>query len=203
MKKCKKCGALQSDDRTTCIDCNAHLGKPLSDAEAEATEAALDDKLESMAERTEDFYVPLRDKIMGVLCILGIVTAVVVICLTGLEKGKIDQSIPDNVMVTVGNGATVIMTDGTSDYNYPTKRVGELKDVILAAVCTLIALGTACPMLLAPRLMWRLDTLKYRLFYDWDTTPSDFAITIRKAATYLLFGIGMVSVLCAYFFYLT
>ena len=44
MKKCKKCGALQSDDRSVCLDCGSVLGRPMTDAEEAAAEEALDDK---------------------------------------------------------------------------------------------------------------------------------------------------------------
>ena len=88
MKKCKKCGALQSDDRSVCLDCGTLLGRPMTEAEEAAEEDVLDDRLEAMAERTEDFYVPLRDKIMGIICIIGIVAAFVLMGIAGGEKAE-------------------------------------------------------------------------------------------------------------------
>ena len=35
MKKCKKCGALQSDDRSVCLDCGSVLGRPMTEEEEE------------------------------------------------------------------------------------------------------------------------------------------------------------------------
>ena len=51
MKKCRKCGAVQNDDRTTCVDCGTVLGRPMSEEEEAIAEAALDDRLEGLAER--------------------------------------------------------------------------------------------------------------------------------------------------------
>ena len=33
-KKCKKCGIVQNDERTICIECGNFLGKPLSKEES-------------------------------------------------------------------------------------------------------------------------------------------------------------------------
>ena len=73
MKKCKKCGALQSDEKTTCLDCGTLLGRPMTEEEEEAADELLDDRLDDLSERMQDFYVPLRDKIMGVISIIGII----------------------------------------------------------------------------------------------------------------------------------
>ena len=62
MQKCRKCGTVQDDSRSTCIDCGAVLPKPMTDEEEKAHEEALDDRLDGMAERTEDFYVPKMGK---------------------------------------------------------------------------------------------------------------------------------------------
>ena len=55
MKKCTKCGAIQNRSRHYCIDCGEKLGKPLSEAEAFVIEERLDNMLEDMSERAEDF----------------------------------------------------------------------------------------------------------------------------------------------------
>ncbi len=202
MKKCKKCGALQSDDKSVCIDCGAHLGRAMTPLEEEAAEAALDDKLDNMAERAEDFYVPLRDKIMGALCIVGIIAAIVLIVLVGRANDDIRQAIPDNVIVNTSNGFTEILSDGEGNYDYPHARVDELSRATLSAVIGIICLVAAFPMLIIPKFMWLLDTLKYRIFYGWDTTPSYFAIVIRKVVTYILFGVGVIAVIGGWYMYL-
>lgn len=163
MKKCKKCGALQNDDRSVCLDCGSVLGRPMSESEEAAAEEALGDKLEAMAERTEDFFVPLRDKIMGVVCIIGIIAAFVLMGIAGGEK---------------------------------------LNDVALVAFCSMISLIGACPLLLFPRLIWKISTFRYRFFYDWDTTHSDFALIARKIVAYALFSIGMIALIGGWIYYL-
>lgn len=201
MKKCKQCGALQNDDRTVCLDCGALLGRPMTDEEEAAADAALDDKLEDMAERTEDFYVPLRDKIMGVLSILCLIASFVLILLAADARDAINKSIPDNVMVETGNGFVSVMSDGTGNYVYPSRRMNELRDVTLCGVLGVLCHLVAAPMLLVPRFMWFIDTLRYRIFYEWDTTPSDFAIITRKVVTFILFVIGVCCVTYGYFLY--
>ena len=87
MKKCRKCGAVQDDSHSTCIDCGAVLPNPMSDAEEEAHEEeaheeALDDKLYGMAERAEDFYVPVWAKILGFVCVACFVGTILFLVFT-------------------------------------------------------------------------------------------------------------------------
>ena len=209
MKKCKKCGAVQNDDRTTCVDCGTLLGRPMTEEEEEMAEAALDDKLYAMSERTEDFYVPVRDKIMGVLCIVGVIAAILLLNFAGVEKAKLKNDVPSDVMVTYENGAFVTAygtgTDGavlSPAFRFPSSRYRTLEEAQAYALISLISFIAAGPMLFFPRFMWFLDTLKYRIFYNWDTTPSYFAIVCRKIATYFLFVLGVGTILYAYWLYL-
>ncbi len=201
MKKCNHCGAVQKDERSVCIDCGKVLGKSLSEAEEAAIEDRIDERLDSMAERAEDFYVPLRDKIMGVISILGIIAAIVLIIFVGKENDRIEASIPDGVIVQHGSGFTTILSDGTVDYQYPSAHKRTVDNAGESAFIALFCLAVALPMLTVPKAMWFIDTLKYRLFYNWDTTPSYFAIVVRKAATYLLFVIGVICVLYGYYLF--
>lgn len=198
MKKCKNCGALQNDDNSTCIDCGAVLGKSLSEAEAAEINESLDNKLDGMSDRTEDFYVPLRDKIMSVLSVIGIIAAIVLLVLVGRENDRINAEIPDGVIVDRGSGFTTILTDGESDYTYPTALKRKLDSVGLSALISLICLFVALPMLTLPKFMWFIDTLRYRMFYNWDTTPSYFALVMRKAVTYISFAVGVIGVISGY-----
>lgn len=198
MKKCKNCGALQNDDNSTCIDCGAVLGKALSEAEAAEINESLDDKLNGMSDRTEDFYVPLRDKIMGVLSVIGIIAAIILLVLVGRENDRINAEIPDGVIVDRGSGFTTILSDGEVDYKYPTALVNELRNIGTSALISLVCLIAAFPMLIVPKFMWFIDTLRYRMFYNWDTTPSYFALVMRKAFTYIFFAVGMIGVIYGY-----
>ena len=201
MKRCKNCGAIQSDTRSVCLDCGAALGKPMSEAEASRIEAALDDKLENMSDRTDDFYVPFRDKLMGVLCIFGIAAAILLIVLAGAAKEKLGDVIPDGVTVIVGSNFEGVLTDEAEIDVDSIRRMNALDDAMRYAIIAIICLAVACPMLLFPKFMWFLDTLKYRMFYGWDTTPSDFALYLRKIVTYIAYGGGMLSVIYGWFLY--
>jgi len=198
MKKCKQCGALQNDDNSTCIDCGAVLGKALSEAEAAEINESIDDKLDGMSERTEDFYVPLRDKIMGVLSVIGIIAAIVLLVLVGRENDRINAEIPDGVIVDRGSGFTTILSDGEVDYTYPSALKRKLDNVGMSALISLVCLIAAFPMLIVPKFMWFIDTLRYRMFYNWDTTPSYFALVVRKAFTYIFFAVGIIGVIYGY-----
>ena len=50
MKKCRQCGAIQSDDRNTCLDCGAVLGRPVPAEEEKRMEEELSDTLYGMSE---------------------------------------------------------------------------------------------------------------------------------------------------------
>ncbi len=212
MKKCKKCGALQNDDRSVCLDCGSVLGRPMSESEEAAATEAIDDKLEAMAERTEDFFVPLRDRIMGVICIIGIIAAFVLMGIAGGEKAELKKELnamsPFNGEIIAGhyitdNGTShITFSDNYGAYWSHNRQIEKLNDVALVAFCSMISLIGACPLLLFPRLIWRISTFKYRFFYDWDTTPSDFALIARKIVAYALFSIGMIALIGGWIYYL-
>lgn len=70
MKKCKSCGALQKDERTTCIDCGEMLGKSLTDRELESAEEMFHNQLEDMTEDTDELRVTKFDLVLIILHIL-------------------------------------------------------------------------------------------------------------------------------------
>lgn len=210
MKKCKTCGALQRDDRTTCVDCGSVLGKPMTDAEEETLHSALDDALDGMAERAQDFYVSLPEKIMGILCIIGAAAVLILLNLVGVEKTSLEKQIPEQMMVTyTGNviiTATAIdpETGELSDVELPQRfysRRSELNNAGTTAFLGLVACIAAAPMLLVPRFVWFIDTLKYRLWYGWDPSPTYFATVMRKIVAHVFFAVGMIGVFYSYFLY--
>lgn len=68
MKKCIKCGTLQSDNVKLCVDCNEPLGKSLSYYEAK----------QAMAGDLSDYlYVSKADKIIIVLHSIGLLVTIV------------------------------------------------------------------------------------------------------------------------------
>ncbi len=220
MKKCQKCGAIQNDDRTNCLDCGALLGKPLSEAEADAVEDRLDDQLYAMSERAQDFFVSVPDKIMGILCIVIAVASLVMLNLVSVSKANIEKQNPyanEHILATYGNGAisyAIVFDPSTGESFEPSEeelRIWEMQSVRLkqlenAASGALIALVSAVgafPSLLFPRFVWYMDTLKYRLWFDADPTPSFFYIAMMKFWRYVFFVIAAVGIAYAYFVYLT
>ena len=201
MKKCTQCGAIQNDNRHHCIDCGEKLGKPLSKAEAVEIEQKLDNTLDDMSDRTEEFYVPLRDKIMGAISAIGIIAAIILLILVGRANNQIEASIPDGVIVDRGAGFTTIISGGEIDYQYPSAYKERIDSAGTSALISLFCFAMAIPLLTIPKVMWFLTTLRYRIFFNWDTTPSDFALFIHKAISYILFASGVIGVLYGYWLF--
>ena len=187
MKKCKNCGMIQSDDNTVCLDCSSPLGSPMEEAENKKADVAIKKQVDDMVERSDEFYVPLRDKIMGYACIFFSVIAIVLILLANhqynkLEPDKVTQigdfTLPDEVLLTL-----------------PTQRMNQLSDAQACGLITIITAVFSCLMLLLPRLMWLLDTWKYRAFHGWDTPPSRLAMLSRKISAYIAWAISTVSLI--------
>ena len=187
MKKCKHCGAVQSDDNMICMDCSSPLGSSMSEQENEAAESAIKEKVDAMAEHADEFYVSLRDKMMGYACIFFSVVALVLILLASHQYNKLEPDrvtqmgefiLPDEVVITL-----------------PTKRMNQLSDAMGCGWITIITAIFSCLMLLLPRLMWLWDTWKYRAFHGWDTPPSHFAMLSRKISAYIAWAISVVSLI--------
>ncbi len=119
------------------------------------------------------------------------------------------------------DGALHSMTERTEDfYIPPLQRVfgwlcvlGVIAAIVLLALAggapeesragtagliAAILLIAAAPMLLVPRVLWFLLTLKYRLFYEWDTTPSYFALAVGKGLAYAFAVGGMIALIVGY-----
>lgn len=198
MKKCTRCGAIQNNSRHHCIDCGEKLGTPLSKAETVEIEERLGNTLNEMSDRTEDFFVPLRDKIMGAISVIGIIASIVILILAGQENTRIEASVPDGVIVDRGVGFTTIISDGEIDYQYPSAYKERIDNAGANALVALFCFATAIPMLTIPKAMWFIATLRYRIFFKGDAAPSDFALSVGKAITYALFAIGIIEVIYGY-----
>ncbi len=86
MKFCKKCGAINSDDRFFCVDCNEKLGDQLSSADEEKARKGIRGKMEKMYNRRDPLYVGVVEKIMGIISLAGILCYLLLIPI-----GKITQ----------------------------------------------------------------------------------------------------------------
>ena len=119
----------------------------------------------------------------------------------GRANNQIEASIPDGVIVDRGAGFTTIISDGEIDYQYPSAYKERIDSAGTSALIALFCFAMAIPMLTIPKVMWFLTTLRYRIFFNWDTTPSDFALFIHKAISYILFASGVIGVLYGYWLF--
>lgn len=189
MKKCKNCGMVQSDDNTVCLDCSSPLGLSMSEGENKVAEASIKDKVNDMAERTDEFYISLRDKIMGYVCIGFIVVALVLIALAHHQYQQLN---PNEVSQITINDYTVTLPNG---FDVPTPRMYQLKNVMnLGWICILVSAST-CPLLLAPRFVWWLKTWKYRFYHGWETPPSYYDTVSRKIVAGISFVISAIALI--------
>ncbi|MBE6551016.1 MAG: hypothetical protein E7665_02650 [Ruminococcaceae bacterium] len=162
MKKCKKCNTVQNDSRSVCVECGAVLGRPMTEDEEYEVKVSLGEKLDDLAEQSDDFYVPIKDRIIGVLCIIG--------------------GIASLILTILSNKA-------------------DISNAARSGFISIIFLIFACIMLLLPKFIWTISTLRYRIFYDWDTSPSPFFLTIEKVTAYIMFGIGIFEMIYGYFLF--
>ncbi len=77
MKVCDKCGAVNSDNRFFCVDCNEKLGDPVSDRERERLEDGIDRQLERLYNDNDPLYVSRFDKVMGALALVGLIASII------------------------------------------------------------------------------------------------------------------------------
>ena len=178
---------IQSDDNTVCLDCSSPLGSPMEEAENKKADVAIKKQVDDMVERSDEFYVPLRDKIMGYACIFFSVIAIVLILLANHQYNKLEP----NKVTQIGD----FTLPGEVLLTLPTQRMNQLSDAQACGLITIITAVFSCLMLLLPRLMWLLDTWKYRAFHGWDTPPSRLAMLSRKISAYIAWAISTVSLI--------
>lgn len=207
MKKCRQCGAVQSDDRNTCLDCGAVLGRPLSEEEEQRMEEELSDALHGMSERTEDFYVSPIEKFLGIFSILAAVALVIMVNLIGgwsdaLEKqaieaeGYLSYSVSGSgeIHYVTEDGVSGIIIGGNPMRNTPAHRA--LESAAIAALVGIFCCIGAALFFLCPKFLWTMETLRFRLWYhNWDDTPSDFALIMYKVWKYVFFAGGCFALL--------
>jgi len=197
MKKCDNCGAVQSDDRIFCVDCGERLGRPMSKADEEAHDAALSDTLTGMAERTEDFYVNPAARVLGIISIIAAFALAVMLPILDYRIDRIQADyltqmgavqLGENSFVVDRGGDSVAMVTGSM--RAPAARA--LESVVSFALIGLICFVMAALFLLIPQVMWWLETLRYRLWFDADPSPSFYATAVYAVIKYGCFGLGCV-----------
>lgn len=192
MKKCGKCGAVQNDGRTTCIDCGAVLDSPLDKISAENAEAELNGRLDNLYEKTEDFYVSVSDRILGIVSIILAVVMIVILNMANVQK----SALRDEYASAENNNILTPSYMLSADEQLLSDRIVELNKTAETALIGIISLVFAIPVFLFPKIVWYIDTLRYRLWFsDCDPHPSFFALFMYKTLKYLLFSAGVI--LCA------
>lgn len=82
MKICDKCGAHNSNERHSCVDCDARLGDALSAQEERIARDAIESKMEKLYNAQDPLYVSLFDKVMGWISVCGVAALLVLVVLS-------------------------------------------------------------------------------------------------------------------------
>ena len=192
MKKCRKCGALQSDDRNTCLDCGAVLGRPMSDEDEELINDTISEYISDVSEKTEDFHVPVIDKILGVISIVGLVTCLILLAILRVQIGEEKAQNPhysDGFVIVENDDGTA----GISTGPWISAKIEHLEESAIFSLFGIFLYFIAALFMLFPRVAWYLETLRYRLwFHDCDPSPSYFALVCAKVLRYSCFVIASV-----------
>jgi len=195
MKICEKCGAHQSDDRSTCLDCGAILGKPLSEEEERELNEDISDTLHGMSERTEDFYVSPPERVLGILSIVLAIAMVILLNVYSVQKSALREQLPDDSF-RFGSSTVIITADGrgvtgSAIHNTIWDRIEACDTAMTYCLTALICHIFAALNFLVPKAMWFLDTLRYRLWFDGEYAPSDYWLITTKIAKYVIFALGI------------
>lgn len=199
MKKCKKCGALQGDDRTLCVDCGALLGDPMPADEQAKTEETLSETVSEMARRGEDFAVTPRARVLGILSIAAAAVLVFFFFHVMHTLDLLQAEIPDGVILTEGGGSVTVLGSGENGDTEQTRLIlmmqESLQTTLWWSLLGLFCFIPAALLLLVPKVMWYLSTVRYRLWFDGDPSPSYFSLVAGKIIAYACFAVGAFSLL--------
>ncbi len=195
MKKCEKCGAIQRKGRSVCVDCGALLGRAVSETEKEQTEEAISSKLSSMSERSEDFYVSPLSRILGIVSILAALLLMITVHVAAKQLDLIRADLPEYAVIASGGAGTVYFGTGSdgsmTQISSSAFACGEaLETGIHYALGGLFCFITAALFFLIPKIMWYLDTMRFRLWYDCAPSPSYLSLLVDKIIKYGCFAAG-------------
>ena len=113
MKKCIKCGAIQKNERFTCIDCGERLGEPLSEEEEAKADRDITKKINRLSNRAD--YLTLNiTKLDIVIAVMLIVLSIMLL----LIKIIFSEHITEDIHV-IGNILIVVMILETVDLLLP------------------------------------------------------------------------------------
>ena len=191
MKKCRYCGVPQSDERRTCVDCGKPLPKPLSAEEAETIEDALDAKINQTAYHDDVFEVTRSAKILGIIGIVGLIAACILFAVSQTELNRINRERNDALIEAAMAGkpfSAIEIVDPTKPRQ--PSREDYLDNSVGGASVAVIFYLISVLLLLAPRLFWWWDTLRYRIRFNEEPTPSAFDASCMKFFKYAGLLIG-------------
>ncbi len=87
MKLCEKCGTPQKDENFRCVECGAILPGPLSEKDEEIIEEQISDFIRDAVDKSDDFHVGTKEKILIAVDILGIILSFVVMIFFSPQTG--------------------------------------------------------------------------------------------------------------------
>lgn len=93
MKICKNCGAIQSDERFYCIECEDKLGAILSEKEKEKIEREIEKTGRRYLDKTSVIQVTVLQKLTGVLSLAGTLLIIILILIYKDNIGNILESL--------------------------------------------------------------------------------------------------------------
>ena len=191
MKKCRFCGTPQSDERHTCVDCGKPLPKPLSDAEAEVIEDALDAKINQTAFHEDVFEVTRKSKILGIIGIVGLIAACILFAVSQTELNRMNREFEEafiEAAMAEDPFAAIEIVDPTKPRQ--PSREDYLANSVSGAAIAVIFYLISIVLLLVPRLFWWWDTLRYRIRFNEEPSPSAFDASCMKFFKYAGLLIG-------------
>ena len=198
MKKCDNCGAVQSDDRTVCIDCGNYLDRSLTNAEAEKAEAEIDAAVSHGLDPTDNFTVQRRDKIFGWIALGGVVLCVVLLVIVGALEGKYQPDYPDvhpihesiyGITYLDPEKGPVMVSNPYADEARALERAAG------AALAGMVAFAISAVAFFFPQLMWYLDTARARRYVVGELLPTRGWVITNRITQYGTFAVGWMFVL--------
>ncbi|MBQ8186313.1 MAG: hypothetical protein IJ037_05500, partial [Clostridia bacterium] len=176
-----------------CIDCGTMLGKPLTEAEKRAVNEEISDTLHGMSERTEEFYVSPAERVIGIVSIVLSVLMVILLNVYSMEKNALEAQLPENLIGSFGDHVIItgegIVNDAYADSVLD--QIDALDHAMTYCLIALVCLIFSALLFLVPKVMWFFDTLRYRMWFDGDPSPSDYYLVTTKILKYAVYVIGL------------
>ncbi len=89
MKKCTKCGAINDNLYTSCIDCGTPLGPPLSREELKEAEGSSSKNSKGQADPSGYFQATKTDKLVAMLLVVGALLQLSMV--SGINQSKLSD----------------------------------------------------------------------------------------------------------------